>query len=279
MEPAGELSRQPHSHADSSDDVELLKAELKDLRRAYTDSRAEVESLRELDKTKDEFLGVAGHELKTPLAVLIGLSDMLLLYPDRVGAEERKDLLQRMRKQAELLNAMVGQLVDLSRSGVGDFELNIERISLSQLTQEVCERLTPMLTSHELKVEGGEDVKVLVDRDNFDRILGNLLTNAAKYSPHGSSIVISTEIDGLEARISVTDQGPGISPHDQERVFDRFFRVRGGRSSGSGMGLAVAARYVEVQGGRIWVDSIPGKGSRFTFTLPLDSDEGSAGQP
>jgi signal transduction histidine kinase len=278
VETSGELSRQPHTRTDAPDDVEQLKAQLEDLRRAYSDARAEVESLRELDKIKDEFLSVAGHELKTPLAVLIGLSDMLLLYTDRVGAEERKDLLERMRKQAEVLNAMIGQLVDLSRSGVGEFDLNIERISLSQLMQEVCERLKPMLTSHDLKVEGGDDVKVLVDRDNFDRILGNLLTNAAKYSPQGSAIEITTEIVEAEAHISVADHGQGISPEDQERVFDRFFRVRGGRSSGSGMGLAVAARYVELQGGRIWVDSLPGEGSKFTFTLTLDNDAESAGQ-
>lgn len=225
--------------------------------------------LREADQMKDEFLSLVTHDLKTPLTVIIGLSETLLLRPDRLGVEDSKDILNRIKRQGELMNTMVAQLLDLSRLEAGVLELRPEVTRLRPLIDEVVDQLQPALGRHKVAIDASPEVDVKIDRAGFERILVNLLTNAAKYSPAGTSIDVKVETAEGEARVSIRDRGRGIPPESLSRIFERFYRVPGGAAQGTGVGLTVASRYVEAMGGRIWVDSVPGEGSTFSFTLPL----------
>lgn len=240
------------------------------LKEAFEKERLAAERLREVDQLKDEFISLVSHELRTPLAVIIGLAETLLLYPDRLAENETRDILDRIRRQGDNMNNMVAQLLDLSRLEAGALKLDLRAMNLKPLIRDVSAQLAPILERHEVQVDVPEQITVMADREGFERILGNLLTNAAKYSPPGSPITVSAKGSSEEAVIRVSNLGKGIPRKQQETVFDRFDRGAAATAvPGAGVGLTVARRYVEALGGRIWVESVPGQATTFSFTLPL----------
>ncbi len=246
---------------------------------AYEHERRAAEQRIEASQRKDEFLSMVSHELRTPLTAAKGFVDTVLLHWDRLPEERRRELLTRAAGNADELARLVDQLLDFTRVDTDGVDLDFRPIDLRPAIEQVLDDLEPVLAGHQVEVEGPPNLVITADLDAFTHVLVNLLTNAVKFSRPGSRIRISARTVDGEAVISVTDQGRGIPADEQQRIFDRFHQV--GEDAdvqrGTGIGLTIARRFVELHGGWIWVESAPGRGSTFSFTLPADRSRAVAG--
>lgn len=265
----------------SRDDVALLEAHAEQASlaiaraQAYEQERAAAEQLAEADRLKSEFLALVSHELRTPLTAAKGFVDTVLLHWDRLDEDRRRGLLERASGNADELARLIGQLLDFARIEANRVEMNPQRLRLRELAEGVVEDLAPVLEHHEVLVEVDRALVVVVDPEAFGHVLVNLLTNAVKYSPPGSCVRLAARVVDAEVVVSVRDEGCGIPPEEQERIFERFYRAPEGDRSrrGTGIGLAIVRRFVDLHGGRVWVESSPGHGSTFSFTLPAVGPE------
>lgn len=237
---------------------------------AYDQERQSLERLREADQMKDEFLSTLSHELRTPLTSIGGLTDTLIHRWDRLDDVLRLDLLKRVARNAKEMGHLVEQLLDVSSLEAGAVEVRPRPMQLVAQVRECVDRLSGLLGNRPVSVEIDEGIYVGADPDGLSRILGNLLTNAARFSAEGSPIRVGAQSEGAEVIVSVADEGAGIVPEEQSKIFERFYQGSGRRAgrSGTGVGLNIARHYTEMQGGRIWVESELGKGSTFFFSLP-----------
>ena len=227
-----------------------------------------VEQLREADRLKDEFLALVSHELRTPLAAIVGFS--LALSQAGEDEEVRVQIADRIAGNAEEMRRMVERLLDFSRLQAGRVEVEPHPVVLHETIDRICLNLSGILGDHVVEVDVAHDISAVADVDGLSRIVSNLITNAVKFSPPGSTIALRAESDGGWVTISVRDAGTGIPPDLQQRIFERFYQAPNqpvGRR-GTGVGLAIVHRYVELHGGRIWLESEPGAGTTFYFTLP-----------
>jgi len=242
-----------------------------DLLAAYERERQAAEQLRAADRLKDEFLSVVSHELRTPLASILGFAFALSDERRTLDTAMQKDLLQRIIRNANEMRRMVERLLDFSRLQAGKIDLLLVPLALRPAVDRCLANLADMLEHRPVEVDVPDDLVVLADEDGFNRVVQNLLANAAKFSPPDAPVTVRAAKDGGFACTTVIDHGPGIPAERQEHIFERFVQLpdqpSGGR--GAGVGLAIVARYVEVQGGKIWVKSQPGRGAAFSFTLPL----------
>ena len=227
-----------------------------------------VERLREADRIKDEFLALVSHELRTPLAAIVGFS----LALSEAGEDEavRAQVAERIAGNAEEMRRMVERLLDFSRLQAGRVEVEPIVIDLREAVDRICLNLGGVLGDHVLEVDIPTGTRARADADGLSRILSNLITNAVKFSPSGSVVRVRSSEDSGFIVVSVQDEGAGIPFDLQARIFERFFQAPNqppGRR-GTGVGLAIAHRYVELHGGRIWLDSVEGVGTTFYFTLP-----------
>lgn len=238
--------------------------------RAYDQEREAAAQLAVADQQKSEFLAAVSHELRTPLTAVKGFVDTVLQHWEQLPEPRRRDLLDRASSNADDLNRLVGQLLDFSRLDASSTRLRPQALRLSDAVPRVLDDIAPVLADHRVEVDVDDDMVMFTDAGAFHQILTNLLTNAAKFSPARSWIVVLAEPAGDEVVLSVSDQGVGIAPEEHERIFDRFYQSSSNDLSrrGTGIGLTVAKRFVEIQGGRIRVDSEPGRGSTFAFALP-----------
>lgn len=238
---------------------------------------------RESDRLKDEFIGIVSHELRTPLTSILGYTEILLNRQD-LDYESQREFLQTVSNEAERLFKMVKDLLDVSRLEAGVVKLNRWAVGLWQVIEELTLQLHTQLIHHKLLIDARTPLPpVFADRDKVKQIIFNLLSNAIKYSPEGSEIQLTVRranADDLPAThppgqwmlIVVRDEGIGIKPEDQARLFERFQRVDNSNTrqkSGVGLGLYISRLLVELHGGRIWVKSVEGSGSSFSFTLPI----------
>jgi PAS domain S-box-containing protein len=257
-------------------DVTELKEAEQALREGYEHEKAAAEQLRAADRLKDEFLATVSHELRTPLTSIIGFSDVLLRHDAGDPALQRR-LLDRVAANAEEMHAMVEQILDVSKLEAGRVLVDPRPVRLAGYVTDCLDTLADRLAGHDTEIDVPADLTVVTDTDALSHVLRNLVTNAAKFSPPGSKISVRAERAGPEVVISVADEGPGIAPEDHNRVFERFFQATtaapGPGKRGTGLGLSIAKRYVELQGGRISVDSDLGRGSTFSFTLPAADRE------
>jgi len=233
--------------------------------------------LEAADALKSEFLATVSHELRTPLTATKGFVDTVLLQWDRLDDAQRRRLLQRASGNADELARLIDQLLDYSRLDAGTVAVFLVEVELASLIDKLVARMAPVLDGHRVRVDAEPGILVDTDPDAFAHVLGNLLTNAANFSPDGSPISVMTATGAGCAVVSVQDRGIGIAADEHERIFERFYRVRddSGAGRGTGIGLAIAARFVELLGGTIRVESAPGDGSTFSFTLPLGGRGGS----
>lgn len=238
------------------------------LRRAYDRERAASAKLREADAVKDDFLATVSHELRTPLTAVAGFTD-LLLKPDLVDEETRTHLLERVAVNADDMRRMVDRLLDFARLSAGRVRCDPRPVDLAVEVQECLGAHGHELGDRPVEVDV-PDLAVLADPDAFGHVLGNLLSNAVKFSPDGEPVRVTAVVDGPSAVVRVADRGPGVPIEQAEGLFDRF--VQGHATSpsrrGAGLGLAIAKRYVELQGGRIWFEDVP-SGATVAFTVPL----------
>lgn len=235
------------------------------------------------NRAKTEFVSFVSHELKQPMTAIKGYTDLLVKGLAGDLTEMQRSFLEVIRSNVNRMDTMVQELLDISRIESGRLRLEIGRVSVREAVEEAVRMLRQEIEAKQqhLEVAIAEPIPpVAADRARLVQILTNLLSNAYKYTPEGGHIRVTAEpADGC-VRFSVADTGIGIAPEDQERLFTKFFRSQDPavRSvPGTGLGLAITKSLVELQGGRIWVQSQPGVGSTFTFTMPVYGPVGGSG--
>jgi PAS domain S-box-containing protein len=226
---------------------------------------------REIERRKDDFLSVASHELKTPLTTIKGLVQVMQRMMPLETTEKFRSVLTKTALYVDRLNRLIEELLDVSRIQTGNIQLLKEIFDFDKMVEDVVESIQLSTKSHVIKVDGSSDAKVLADESHITQVVTNLLSNAIKYSPDGRNIVINIAKITNYVRLSVTDHGMGITFDDQKKIFDRFFRVGEiqQRFPGMGIGLYICDQIIRNHEGTLWVESEPGKGSTFSFTIPL----------
>ena len=239
-----------------------------------------IEVLQRTDALRAALLSSVSHDLRTPLTSIKASASSLLQEDVDWNKEERRSFAQAIEHEADRLNHLVGNLLDMSRIEEGALKPEKEEYSLAALIHDVLGRLEPLLRGREVitHLPPGDLLLVEVDYLQIDQVLTNLLENAVRYTPKGSPIEISARIEGDKTEISVADRGPGIPPADLTRVFDKFYRVlhdqhANGYPSGSGLGLAVCKGLVEAHGGHIWAELRDGGGLVMHVELPVGKRE------
>jgi PAS domain S-box-containing protein len=233
--------------------------------------RAKEEALR-TSKFKDQFLSTMSHELRTPLNAVLGFSE--LLADDRYGPlnDKQRRYVGHIYSGGQHLLKLINDILDLSKIEAGRLELAIEEVPVATAFAEVASALRPLAEkkSQSLVQECIENLAVRADSMRFKQILMNLLGNAIKFTPEGGHIKLSAHSVDSKVRVEVRDTGPGIPPEEQVRIFESFYRLRqtGQAPEGTGLGLSITQRLVELHGGELALESQPGQGSCFFFSLP-----------
>jgi PAS domain S-box-containing protein len=236
--------------------------------RLYTESQHAV-------RTRDHVLAVVSHDLRNALGV-IATSARLLLSAS-ADEQQRGRRAETIIRACDRMNRLMQDLLDASRLHAGHvLSIEASRQEIAPMVQEACEifraAAEQKLISLECQIADAAPA-VIADRDRVLQVLSNLLSNALKFTPEGGSITVRAHTDAEMVRISVADTGPGVRSEDLLRIFERFFQAHSTATQGTGLGLAIAKGIVEAHGGRIWVDSKPGIGATFYFTLPIAADE------
>jgi signal transduction histidine kinase len=235
---------------------------------------AVADKLTQADQQKSEFLALVSHELRTPLMAVKGFVDTVLLHWDKLPDDRRRELLTRASSNADELGRLVRQLMEFGRTESGPIQIAPDNLDVAAAVDLALLGIAPVTAGHRLQVDVPDGLVVDADADAFNHVLVNLLTNAVKFSPAGSLVVVGARRAEGEVVVSVADEGAGIAPEEQDRIFDRFYQSRNGNHArGTGIGLTIAQRFTAQHGGRIWVDSEPGRGATFSFTMPLAADE------
>jgi len=232
---------------------------------------AELHVLKQIDRLKDEFIGLVSHELRTPLTVILGALSTVITEGDRLSARETKQLVGDAYSEAELLSDILANLLELARAQANRLQINEEPVNIRETIDIVINRKKQQMVSHPVSIDCDDLITVNADRVRLQRIFHNLLDNAIKYSAPRTKIEVFAKQKDGEIIIGVKDKGIGISPEKQGMLFEPFSRLEPQNSNvtGTGLGLVVCRRLVEAHGGRMWVESQPGSGSTFLFTLPV----------
>lgn len=235
----------------------------------------DITEIRASENRKDDFLSVSSHELKTPLTTIKGYNQTVLrLLPADINPKIPM-MVNKSGKQIDRLQNIITSLLEMSRIQSGNLVLDADSIDLNILVKEMLEEMQQGHPGHTITFEGQINKKVIGDESQIAQVLQNLITNAIKYSPDAKEIkVLLSEVSDF-VKISIMDFGFGISQEDQKMIFDRFFRVSNVQKHfpGMGIGLYICAQIIKQHGGKLWVDSEPGKGATFSFTLPIEKKE------
>ncbi len=233
--------------------------------------------LRKALRARDEVVSVVSHDLRNPVGTIYIAADLLLSVP--LPEEKRSEHLTVIKRQAKQMEILIKDLLDVSRIEAGTLPVRPERDDVGLLISDVVEQIGPLSIRRSLnverRVEGGLP-PVRADRTRVRQVLWNLLGNAAKFTPDGGDVTVGARRQGDMVRVFVRDSGPGISPEHQPHVFDRFWQVRRSDREGVGLGLAIVKGIIDAHGGQVGVESTPGAGSTFWFTLPVWGDGGGA---
>lgn len=253
--------------------------------RLYEMEREKAERSQERERLERDLLSIVSHELRTPLTsiktsvgALTGTASVI--SKERAEAETR--LLNNIGRSTDRLISLVNELLDMARLRAGRVTLNVQELNIGEVLLEALASLRPLYEEREQKVQvdlpltGSPRWKMLAvqaDRRRIEQVLVNIVSNAIKFSPRGSTIVVGATPRTRQVRVFVRDEGSGIAPQEQRRVFDKFYRAGEGNYEGTGLGLAIAHSIVELHRGAIGVTSKPGHGSTFYFTLPQAWEE------
>jgi PAS domain S-box-containing protein len=226
-----------------------------------------------LEKQKEDFVGIATHELKTPVTSIKAYAQILLRRFNKEGNTAAAKMIEKMDGQLNKLIALIGDLLDVTKIEAGRLQLHEEFYDFNHLVKEVVEELQRTTERHKIITHLEPVSNVYGDKERIGQVLTNLISNAIKYSPASSDIMVNSTVDDNKLTICVEDRGVGIAKDQQAKVFERFYRVSGPEGDsfpGLGLGLYISNEIIKRQGGGIWVESEKGKGSSFCFTLPLD---------
>jgi signal transduction histidine kinase len=264
LDEASQLIAYSHQIEEKSRELETVTAEL----------RAANDRLKELDRMKDEFLSAVTHELRTPLASIRAVSELLYAGKD-IADDKRTRFIGIVIRESERLTRLINQVLDLAKVESGTAAWHLSRVDMKELIEEVRASLGPLL--HERRVHLAAWLPdsvplVIADRDRLLQVVVNLVSNAVKVCEPGQGrVAVALSVESESLRVEVTDNGPGVAREDQNIIFEKFVQVgdaTGGKRPGSGLGLAICRHIVEYHGGSIWVESEPGGGATFGFTVP-----------
>ncbi len=240
---------------------------------------ASLEAARELARMQDEFVSTVSHELRTPLGFIKGYTTTLLRQDAEWDTTTRIEFLSIIDEEADRLRELIDNLLDSSRLESGAIGMTREPTRIAPLLRSVAERAQAAYPEMALRVEAQDGLPILeIDSTRIAQVLDNLLSNAAKYAP-GAPVELRARREGEAMLIEVEDRGPGIAAEHMSQMFQRFYRVPETQRTvrGTGLGLYICRKIVESHGGQIGVDSQPGQGTRFHFTLPLAALEATEG--
>ncbi|MCB1754908.1 MAG: HAMP domain-containing histidine kinase, partial [Gammaproteobacteria bacterium] len=252
-----------------------LEQKTRELETASNELREANEQLKQLDKMKDEFVSTVSHELRTPLTSIRAFSEILLNNPD-ISAEEQEKFLQIIVRESERLTRLINDILDIAKLESGNLQLNLEYTDMCDIIREAMESVSQLYQDQQMQLTSElpeQAVNTCLDRDRILQVVINMLSNGAKFCEPGQGRVkVSLVKDSLRLSVTVSDNGPGISPENQPRLFDRFQQVQDqqkGKPQGSGLGLAISKLIIEQHNGDIRLESDGISGSSFIFTLPL----------
>jgi signal transduction histidine kinase len=238
------------------------------------------ERLRELDTAKSNFISLISHELRTPLTSIKGFVMMLFHHDKEISDEKRRIYLNVLNEETDRLTRLITELLDISRIESGHIDFKWDRLSVPQLVDRVFEKLGLQAKAIQLQKDfSNEFPEIKADPDKLEQVLMNLVINALRFSPSNGMVAVRGQVmrDGIT--IEITDQGMGIPFNEQEKIFEKFYRLDNDvnrKNPGTGLGLPICRALVNMHGGKIWVESDTGQGCRFMITLPLNLDKISA---
>ncbi len=257
----------------------LAEERVRSLQESYmTELEARQKEAERLNLLKSEFMASISHELRTPLHTIIGFTELLEEEGEGPLNEAQRRFLRHIHTDSEHLLGLINDVLDLSRIEAGGLHLRTEPMILQAIATEAADSIRPYAESRAVKIHLGENlnVQVFADPMRVRQILYNLLSNGAKFTGPGGNVSVDAAIEGDWVRVTVADNGIGIAAEECTRIFDKFYQVGlppVGVREGTGLGLAICKKLVEMQSGRIWVESELGRGARFHFTLPYQQLE------
>lgn len=234
-------------------------------------SHTDITEWKVMEKMKDDFINVASHELKTPITSLKGIVHILKLSFLKKVKGEGERLLSTMDSQLNKLTRIIGDLLDIYTIPGQEMILREEKFDFSELVLATVENVRNISPLHFISIKENEKIIFTGDRFRLEQVMTNLLTNAVKYSPQSNQVIISSLIKDKDILLSVQDFGIGVATEDLNNIFERFYRVNNGaRFDGLGLGLFISSEIIKAHMGKLWVESDPGKGSTFHFSLPFN---------
>ncbi|AMR33808.1 hypothetical protein A0256_21390 [Mucilaginibacter sp. PAMC 26640] len=238
-------------------------------------TNTDIDEQKQMQRQKDDFLGIASHELKTPVTSIKAYAQVLGAMLSKEGETKKAAMVAKMDSQLNRLTNLIGDLLDVTKINSGKLQFNKSWFNFNEIVAENIHDLQHTTHKHRLITEFNETGQIYSDKDRIGQVITNLITNAIKYSPHSDKIIISTKLMGTEVSLCVQDFGIGIPDDKKDKVFEQFYRVSGSKQHtfpGLGLGLYISSEIIRREGGKMWVNSVEGKGSTFCFSLPVDGN-------
>lgn len=254
--------------------VGLVISGLAESARRQEKARAALAVVAETERVRSALLSSISHDLRTPLAVMSGASSSLAERGEQLGADERRALAQSIFQQSRDMAEVMGNVLQMTRLETGTIEIRRDWASITEIAGSALDRLAGRLAQHRVMLDLPADLPLVrVDATLIEQVLGNLLENAARHTPAGTLVRLRAARRDAELVVSVEDFGSGLPPEDFKRLFAKFHRGGAGEAAGGGigLGLAICRAIVTLHQGRIWAEQLPGGGTAFRFTLPLEA--------
>ncbi len=230
----------------------------------------------ETERMRNAILSSVSHDLRTPLATITGAASSLAVEQGELDPIARRELAQSIHREADRLDRLLKNLLDMMRLEAGAVQLKKEWHSVDEVAGAALARFDGRLHDHDVNTSFPADLPlVLVDGVLLEQVVINLIENAVKHTPSGSAIDLSASANDREVIVEVADRGPGIHAGEESRIFDKFYRAKPAREGGVGLGLTICRGIVEAHGGRIWAENRSGGGAVFRFSIPLPDQQPS----